>query len=192
MRQLPRLSPLPLAAIALLGWGVIAQAPPTQGTKRVNELTLAGLRPGKDTLVEASRIFKPEHAARDSRPESPEWADGCTGRFVRLEIGRANLIEGVTVSSLGSSNAECRAIPPAWLQAKLLRTGRGVGLGSSKSNVTSTYGPPQSSGPSTLNGRQLELLYYAFDWAGTDVPQVMEVTIEKGRVVQITLAYPSL
>jgi hypothetical protein len=42
------------------------------------------------------------------------------------------------------------------------------------------------------------LLYYAFDWAGADVPQVMEVvcTLEEdgkpGRVVEITLAAPSL
>jgi hypothetical protein len=42
------------------------------------------------------------------------------------------------------------------------------------------------------------LWYYAFDWAGPDVPQVMEVvcTREKdgqaGRVVEITLAAPSL
>ncbi len=179
-------------AALVLGLGAVAQEQPSKNAKKLNELTLAGLRPGKDTLSDAAKSFKPEHTARGSRPESPEWADGCTGRFVRLELGRDNLIEGVTVSSLGSSKAECRATPPAWLQPKLLRTGRGLSLGSAKSSVVATYGPPQSSGPSTLNGRQLELLYYAFDWAGTDVPQVMEVTIEKGRVVQITLAFPSL
>jgi hypothetical protein len=42
------------------------------------------------------------------------------------------------------------------------------------------------------------LLYYAFDWAGPDVPQVMEVlcAVEQdgklGRVVEITLAASSL
>lgn len=60
------------------------------------------------------------------------------------------------------------------------------------------YGQPDSRSPSTRDGKQLELLYYAFDWAGPDVPQVMEVlcTTEKdgkpGRVVEITLAAPSL
>ncbi|HEV2101325.1 MAG TPA: hypothetical protein VGR58_00970 [Candidatus Acidoferrum sp.] len=40
--------------------------------------------------------------------------------------------------------------------------------------------------------------YYAFDWAGADVPQVMEVLCTRetdgkpGRVVEITLAGPSL
>lgn len=55
-----------------------------------------------------------------------------------------------------------------------------------------------SRSPSTKNGQPLELLYYAFDWAGPDVPQVLEVvcTAPKdgtpGRVVEITLAASSL
>ena len=52
--------------------------------------------------------------------------------------------------------------------------------------------------PSTRDGQPLELGYYAFDWAGTDVPQVMEVLCTRakdgqpGRVVEITLAASSL
>jgi len=52
--------------------------------------------------------------------------------------------------------------------------------------------------PSTRDGQPLELWYYAFDWAGADVPQVMEVLCTKekdgqpGRVVEITLAASSL
>ncbi len=180
------------ALLAAAGTPARPQAAKPGDAKRANELTLAGLRPGKDSLSTAAKTFRLEHVSRDSRPESPEWADGCTGRFVRLELGRENLIEGVTVSSLGSARAECRATPPAWLQPKLLRTGRGLALGNTRKSVVATYGAPQSTGPSTHGGRELELLYYAFDWAGTEVPQVMEVTIEKGRVVQITLAFPSL
>jgi hypothetical protein len=60
------------------------------------------------------------------------------------------------------------------------------------------YGNADSRSPSTKNGQPLELLYYAFDWAGPDVQQVMEVvsTAPKagapGRVVEITLAAGSL
>jgi hypothetical protein len=46
-----------------------------------------------------------------------------------------------------------------------------------------------------VNGdHELEFLYYAFDWAGADVPQVMEIHCarENGRVVEMTLAFPSL
>jgi hypothetical protein len=52
----------------------------------------------------------------------------------------------------------------------------------------------ESPGPSVKGEHELELLYYAFDWAGSDVPQVMEILCarESGRVMEITLAYPSL
>ncbi|MGB0035302.1 MAG: hypothetical protein WBP79_07505 [Candidatus Acidiferrales bacterium] len=41
---------------------------------------------------------------------------------------------------------------------------------------------------------QLQLYFYGFDWAGPDVPQVMEVSCGEatGRVVEITLAASSL
>jgi hypothetical protein len=77
-------------------------------------------------------------------------------------------------------------------------TSEGMRLGNRTSRVLQLYGEPDSRSPSTKDGQRLELLYYAFDWAGPDVPQVMEVlcTEEKdgqpGRVVEITLAAASL
>jgi len=71
-------------------------------------------------------------------------------------------------------------------------------IGDAKSKTYSLYGEPDSVSPSTKNGQPLELLYYAFDWAGPDVPQVMEVVCSApkdgnaGRVVEITLAASSL
>ena len=64
--------------------------------------------------------------------------------------------------------------------------------------VAQLYGEPDSKSPSSKDGQQLELWYYAFDWAGADVPQVMEVLCTKdkdgepGGVIEITLAAPSL
>jgi len=71
-------------------------------------------------------------------------------------------------------------------------TGKGLKVCDAKSKAYSIYGEPSSVSPSTKNGQPLELLYYTFDWAGPDVPQVMEVvcTAPKdgtpGRVVEIT------
>ena len=78
------------------------------------------------------------------------------------------------------------------------RQGKDCGSGRLAASVMQLYGQPDSRSPSTKDGQPLELWYYAFDWAGPDVPQVMEVvcTREKdgqaGRVVEITLAAPSL
>jgi hypothetical protein len=40
----------------------------------------------------------------------------------------------------------------------------------------------------------LDRMNYQFSWAGSDVPQVMELLCARdtGRVVEITLAFPSL
>lgn len=193
--------PIPRAPVIGLGWAMALlaltaaaqeKAPAVKPAHRANELTLAGLRPGVDKLDVAEKTFKPEHRSRSSRPESQEWADGCTGRFVRFELGREQLIESITVSALGSAQADCPAKAPAWLDTQRLRTGRGIALGGTRKSVLASYGRPRSSGPSTHTGRELELLFYAFDWAGAGVPQVMEITLERGRVVQITLAFPSL
>jgi hypothetical protein len=77
-------------------------------------------------------------------------------------------------------------------------TGMGLRLGDSAARMVQFYGQTNSRSPSTKDGQQLELLYYAFDWAGPDVPQLMEVLCsmekdgEPGRVVEIALAASSL
>jgi hypothetical protein len=35
-------------------------------------------------------------------------------------------------------------------------------------------------------------MFYSYEELGTGVPQVMEITLEGDRVVQITLAFPGL
>ena len=74
------------------------------------------------------------------------------------------------------------------------QTSRGLRLGDTKERVLELYGSPNSTSPSVRGQQELELLFYAFDWAGSNVPQVMEVTCDRasGRVIEITLAFPSL
>lgn len=179
-----------LAAIVALAALLQSPAP-----KRVNELSLARLKPGMDILATAEKRFSA--AIRVVRPESErtiEWRDRCAGRAVLLEMDEQGVIQSITVSSFVDPNVDCSAKAPALLSVKQLTTGRGLALGDSRKRVFTIYGEPDSKGPSTQGGQERELLYYQFDWAGPNVPQVMEVTCERasGRVVQITLAFPSL
>jgi len=89
--------------------------------------------------------------------------------------------------------ADCVAVPLSrWI------TGRGLRVGDATARVTNLYRKPDSRNPSTKDGQPLELWYDAFDWAGPDAPQVIEVLCTKekdgqpGRVEEITLAAPSL
>lgn len=180
--------------LAILAPGFFAQEP----ERRANELTLAGLRPGVDTLALAEKSYKPKYRKKDVSEGISEWSDECTGRVLQLELNGKNVIQSVTISALGlvrrEEKVDCHQSARDVLQTKLWRTGRGLKLGDPQHRVNEIYGEPNSSGPSTKGNRELELMFYAFDWAGSEVPQVMEVLCEQatGRVVEITLAYPSL
>jgi hypothetical protein len=192
------LAPLHLAPAAAL-----ARIPPGAPTAphvpppglRHNELRLARLEPGKDTLAAAVAIFGPHY--RPVFPDSPDliaWVDRQHERVVRIEVSRDKVIETITVSAIDSLLREKGEVVPAALSFRRLATGRGLGLGDTAQRVLALYGPPNSRGPSTRGSRELEFLFYAFDWAGPDVPQVMEVYCDArtGRVLEITLAAPTL
>jgi hypothetical protein len=175
----------------------------TATTQRNDELTLAGLRPGRDDMTKAERLFRKPSATKYDGTNKI-WQDPCRhqllsiipdpdGTILEVRVAQAN---PSTNSNVGSASAEgCTSTSVShsrWI------TGHGLVIGDACSRVIALYGQPGSRGPSTKDGQQLELLYYAFDWAGPDVPQVMAVlcTPEKnarpGRVVEITLAAPSL
>jgi hypothetical protein len=120
----------------------------------------------------------------------------CTHEKLTIDVDRESKIQIVKLTWLPESEpTKCEPPPPL---SALLRTGAGLGIYDTEQKISQLYGQPDSKSPSTRDGQPLELWYYAFDWAGPDVPQVMEIlcTREKegqpGRVVEITLAAPSL
>lgn len=175
--------------------GATAAAAQAPAKTRANELTLAGLRPGIATLEEAERRLGAAGRVEDPAEDSPAvWFDECSGVEVRVEYDEAGVVQGVAVTQMEGAPAEVRCQPPPGLRPERLRTGHGLGLGQARERVIALYGAPSSTGPSKLAGRDAEFLFYTFDGAGSDVPQVLEVTVERatGRVIKILLAYPSL
>jgi hypothetical protein len=164
------------------------------GAHRVNETLLAGLRPGHDTFAVAEKKFRAKNLGEDKDSGVREWRDGCSGRAIRLELNDKSLIQSVTITTLGLQDGKCDQKPAEFLNAKNWMTGLGLRIGDSQDHIVGLYGEPNSSGPATKHGQELALLYYQFDWAGSSVPQVMEVLCARdtGRVVEITLAFPSL
>jgi hypothetical protein len=183
------------AVVALLlpaAW-TLAQTPAQP--RRANELTLAGLRPGRDTLSIALKRYNDKYSDRDQEAANVKrWFDPCTGRSMSLEIDTRSMIQAITVSSLVPQEGNCADRRFGVVAVQDWVTGRGLRLGDNQDKIVQLYGEPASSGPSVKGDHELEFLYYAFDWAGTDVPQVMEIHCarETGRVVEMTLAFPSL
>jgi len=198
-----------LCASLIFAWGcaaAIAQAqtsPPQapapaaagqSAARRGNETLLAGLRPGRDTVAVAEKRFKVKNAPVEAGSTSKEWRDDCSGRSIHLELDAKTVIQSVTITTLGTPEGKCSDRRPDCLDPRNWLTGLGLRMGDSQDRVVAVYGEPNSGGPASKNGQDLVLLYYQFDWAGSDVPQVMEVLCARdtGRVVEITLAFPSL
>jgi hypothetical protein len=168
-----------------------------------DELTLAGLRPGRDDITKAERLFRKPSATKYDGTNKI-WQDPCRHQLLSIIPDPNGTIQEVRVAQSSPSPAStstpsttqgCGPPTSSWSP---WTTGHGLVVGSACSRVLALYGQPGSRGPSTKDGQQLELLYYAFDWAGPDVPQVMAVlctperNAKPGRVVEITLAAPSL
>jgi hypothetical protein len=189
------------AACCLLLFPAVGVAQSSQKTvaknvsaHRTNEFTLAGLRPGRDTLAKAKHLYQ-SFADPEKEQGQSTWDDACRKSSLVVTYDEKLRIETIRVSQMkGSIDADCfdkaKRIP--W------RTGQGLAISDPTTKLAQLYGEPDSKSPSTRDGQPLELWYYAFDWAGPDVPQVMEVLCTRGspgqpgRVVEITLAAPSL
>jgi hypothetical protein len=161
--------------------------------KRTNELTLARLRPGVDSASRALELLrKPANGA--SPQASWQWTDACRGLALKIDFDDESRISVIQVGSQGPGVRDCSRQTPRspW------RTGRDLAVLDSADRTIQLYGNPDSRSPSTRNGQRLELLYYAFDWAGAGVPQVLDVLCtldhdnQPGRVIEITLAASSL
>ena len=180
----------------LVALPLFAQQKPTPkpaAVHRANEVTLAGLHPGRDTLQRATQLNK-AISAGESRPDGQTiWIDACRGGSLIVDVDKKNQVQVIRVGASPGATAKC--LPAG---ASTWKTGLGLRVTDSAAKVVQLYGAPDSKSPSTRDGQPLELWYYAFDWAGPDVPQVMEVLCTReqegkpGRVVEITLAAPSL
>ena len=153
---------------------------------RHNEFTLGTLRPGKSTIREARQTFDELHRRT------------CEGDELSIEADKRETITVIRATKNLTPPANRIDCFNATASANRWKTGKGLSLGAPCERAVFIYGEPTSRSPSTKSGQPLELLYYAFDWAGPDVPQVMEVVCtapkdgSAGRVVEITLAANSL
>ena len=165
------------------------------GPRRVNEVTLAGLRPGHDKVPAAMKEFRDLERDADVT-DGYVWGDICTHRGLRVEADAHGVAKTVTVGSKYKPEvmAKCAASVMAPERLKLIASGHGLQLGDACGRIEEIYGKAESRSPSVKGSDKLELYLYTFDWAGPDVPQVMEVSCDAATqtVTEITLAASSL
>jgi len=117
-------------------------------------------------------------------------------RELRVEVDDNGVVKTVTVGSKYKPEimAKCAASVMDPTRLKLIASGHGLQLGDACGRNEEIYGKPESRSPSVKGSDKLELYFYKFDWAGPDVPQVMEVSCDASSqtVVEITLAAATL
>jgi len=166
-------------------------------SKRANELMLAGLRPGHDKIVTPQKSFR-ELERDQSVTDALLWGDICTHRELRVEADAngGGVVKTVSVASKYKPEimAKCAASVMDPKRLKLIASGHGLQLGDACGRIEEMYGKAESRSPSVAGSDKLELYLYKFDWAGTDVPQVMEVSCDSSSqtVAEITLAAATL
>ena len=184
-----------LASLVSILTLAIPAAPGAGNSGRANELSLAGLRPGHDKLASPQKTFR-ELERDESVTDALLWGDICTHRELRVEVDANKIMQTVTVDTSYKPEvmAKCQPVVMAPSRLKLLASGHGLKLGDGCDRVAEIYGKPESKSPSVRGSEQLELWLYSFDWAGANVPQVMEVSCSASsdQVVAITLAASSL
>jgi hypothetical protein len=162
---------------------------------RVNELSLAGLRPGHDKVSAPANEFR--DLTRDAAvTDAYVWGDICMHRELRVETDGSGVVKIVTVGSNYKPEimAKCAASAMDPKRLRLIASGHGLQLGDACGRIEEIYGKAESRSPSVRGNDKLELYLYKFDWAGPDVPQVMEVSCDASSqaVVEITLAAATL
>lgn len=162
--------------------------------KRANEITLAGLRPGKANLEGTYREF-PKEAADHYFPDTPNstsWYEPCNWQEMTVQFDSNGLVQSVTVSQVGERGIlHCNEQAGTRHSRSRLGTGHGLLLKDRCERVQEIYGKPQSESPSENGSEAVESLSYSFDWAGPKVPQTMTVLCSAAplfQVVKITLA----
>jgi len=158
---------------------------PDHPAGNVNELTLAGLRPGYSTLHEAEHLY----GAHWFHPSPQEkdlylWNDPARRLLLSAEVDPHGVIRVVSVTRVQRSSDASTALP---MRAEA--TGRGVRLGDTQQRLLQVYGKPFFEGPSSLDGQDVHLIVFNFSWAGADKPQILESSFDaSGHLIKMTLS----
>ena len=95
--------------------------PKTTATKKANELTLAGLRPGRDSVTRAAQFNRQFRDGKERPADQSVWVDGCRGLKLTIDSGKEKSIAGDSCGLLFGTQSRLRKAGP-----KSMENGKGI------------------------------------------------------------------
>lgn len=162
-------------------------------SKQIKEDTLAGLRPGKDTIERAYRRFGKERVrtSMSGDPGSVEVRESCNHEELTLTLNSSSVIEKATVGSeIGVANVDCTSQSYTRRVRAQFGSGHNLLFRDQCDRIQGIYGSPESKSSFAKGSERLESYVYHFDSTGKSVPLTLEVTCNtaENQVDRITLA----
>ena len=94
-----------------------AQTSPKPGAERAsahraNEMTLAGLRPGRDSIARAAELNKHFRIGKELQGSEKTWLDGCRHLSLSIDSADRKTVAVIRAANWSDSKTECSAPPP--------------------------------------------------------------------------------
>ena len=102
---------------------------------RANELTLARLQPGKDSLARAAEVNRKFGTGKELQGEQTGWFDLCRDLSLTIDSNKEAEIQVIRLAEWSGSTADStNLLPGPW------QTGLGLRVGDSAAKVAELYG----------------------------------------------------
>ena len=118
------------ASLVVVALAALAAPQKPKSGKSANELTLAGLRPGRDTIGAARDKFGKKIPVTETIADrNVEWHDFCGGQSLKVEADKSGVIQTMDLHAITPVRRCSPEALDASKQAGLWKTGRGLRLG---------------------------------------------------------------
>jgi hypothetical protein len=169
--------------------GLFAATIATAATKPVNEIRLGGLQPGRDTLQSFKRKVKREEPAFDGSTEH-SYYEICNYQTIDVYPDSTGRLTRISVTQVTERIiADCTDKSYSRQARRWLGSGHDLLLGDTCQQAIEIYGKPASETSGAESNSVIKSMTYDFGWAGSKVPQAMQVecSIPENKVIKMTL-----
>jgi hypothetical protein len=166
-------------------------------SRLTNELEIAGLRPGQDTMRKAYHRFGKNLVTNElSQSGSVVWLDVCNHQMLTVSFDTNDIILGVRIQHTpGVTMADCDVRSYSRnVRSRMGGTGHGLLFGDRCDRVQQLYGSPHSDDHSASGTQESNSFVYHFDRGSKGSQLTLEITCDPAsktvKTIELTAPGP--